>query len=399
MGRSNLFLLFLLIISSILILTGCLPSQSADAADVPMQFVPQSSIAQTGTIIRIEPTNQQLKLGDVATVEIQIDNATNLTAAEIKLQFNPAIFQVQDMEPDKDGVQLLPGSFPAPDFVALNVITNTTGIIQYALAQLPPSEPVNGGGLLAGFTIQAIAPGSSDLTFLTTNLVVSEGQLIPVTAQSGQVTVGQIPGSPTVTSLPAITTTTTPPILSTATNQPTTLTPSPLTPTTTPTSSPTPMPTITPIPTVTPSPVPPPSPTPTAIPPITQIPEGATLGFCYHVQEGDTLYSLGQQYGVSADFISLANDLYPPDYVYIHQVLFMPTQQGYGPNVYKKRAGDTLTSIANECRLSVSMLASVNQLDETAVLQDRHVLIIPIPPFPPPSRFKYPLPVFPYPNN
>ena len=397
MPRSSISCFFLLTTVSILLLTGCLSSRPADAADITVRFVPQPIAAQAGTIIRINPPIQQLNAGDTATVEIQIDNAINLTAAEVELQFNSTILQAQDADPGQEGIQLQPGNFPAPDFVAINVITNSTGIIHYTLVQLPPTEPVSGSGLLASFAIQAVAPGSSELTFLTTNLVAGDGQLIPVAAQPGRITVGQITVSPTIITTPG-TATATPPIGSTVTSQPTLIfTPTPLPLTATVVLSPTPIPSPTPSPTPLPSPTPTtlPDPTFTPVPPITQIPAGATPGSCYRVQKGDTLSSLGQKFGIDPHFINLVNDLHPPGHIFVHQVLFIPQQYGHGPNIYIKKSGDTLAGIAQECRLPVSFLAFVNKLDENAVLQDGHVLIIPIPPFPPPSRFTYPSSVFP----
>ena len=47
-----------------------------------------------------------------------------------------------------------------------------------------------------------------------------------------------------------------------------------------------------------------------------EIPPGATMGQCYRVQPGDTLYSLAQHFGTDPQFISLANDLYPPGNIY-----------------------------------------------------------------------------------
>jgi spore germination protein len=128
------------------------------------------------------------------------------------------------------------------------------------------------------------------------------------------------------------------------------------------------------------------------VPVVTQIPPGATVGFCYRVQSGETLYSLAKKFGVSPAYLSLVNDLYPPDYVFVHQPLFIPEQAGRGPNVIIVKPGDSLASIADGCKLTASMIAKANDLAADAALQPGHVLIIPIPPFPPPARFAYPPP-------
>ena len=166
----------------------------------------------------------------------------------------------------------------------------------------------------------------------------------------------------------------------------------------TPTETSTPTPTLTPTPTNTPTPTltPTPSPTPRPAPP------GATLGFCYRVQRGETIFSLAEKFDTSPYAINLVNDLFPPNLVYTYQILFIPTVLGRGPNFYIVQEGDTLTSIAEQCRLSASTIAGVNHLDLNVTLREGDAIDIPIPPFPPPAQFSYPkgpLPLVPYPPS
>jgi LysM repeat protein len=354
--------------------TGCALFGADRAASDIEEFSPP---AQAGAVIRLEPATLQLNVGDTTNVEVRIDNVTNLVGAEIQLQFNSAVLQVQDADPGKEGTQIQPGSFPPPNFVALNVVTNTIGLIQYALIQVPVVQPVSGSGLLATITFQAIAQGSSDLIFTRALLVDDRPQTIPVTTQPGQIVVGQGPTStPTNTPLPGQATATFTPI------------PLPITPT--PLFTPIPPPTFTPVPpTATPTSTPPP-PTNTPQPPQVVIPPGATVGFCYRVQLGESVYSLGQKFGIEPGFINLVNDLHPPGHIYPQKVLFMPTQYGTGPNVYMVQSGDTLASIAEQCQLDVEVLAFVNKLTPDANLAQIPALIIPRPPFAPPSRYPYP---------
>lgn len=91
----------------------------------------------------------------------------------------------------------------------------------------------------------------------------------------------------------------------TATQPPPTATATPIPPT------PTPLPTSTPLPTETPTPLPPTAtPTPT---PIRHV-----------VEEGDVLWNLARQYGVTVDDIVAANELEDPNSLSIDQVLIIP---------------------------------------------------------------------------
>lgn len=362
-------------------LSGCATSRPAKEAGNIDAFVPpaRAIVQADGTVIRPQPAEQQANVDDTVTVEIRLDNVTNLAAADIQLQFAPNILQAQDANPNEEGVQIEPGDFLSSDFVVFNEVDNATGMIRYALTQVGTTQPVSGSGLLATIIFQAVAQGTSELTFTLANLATSDGQPIAVTSQSGEIRVGQATAEPTNTS---------------------TVTPSPTSTSIpgedTPTPSATPIqPTDTPVPVPTPTPLPPPTPTNTPAPPVTKIPRGAIVGFCYRVQEGDTLYSVGHKFGVDPHYVNIINELDPPGYIFTHQALFIPNSVGYGPKFYIVQAGDTLSSIANQCHLPVAVLADVNNLAENIVLQPGHALEIPIPPFPSPSRFPYPPSVFP----
>jgi hypothetical protein len=115
---------------------------------------------------------------------------------------------------------------------------------------------------------------------------------------------------------------------------------------------------------------------------------------------------------VDPRFINLANDLHPPGHVFQNQALFIPQTCGRGPNAYQVRLGDTMAGIAEVCHIRVEFLAQVNGISvderltlnqgETVRLEDGSVitlpedrvripaLIIPVPPFAPPSRYPYP---------
>lgn len=389
-------LLHRLLIMGVLVagLTGCSIERRNGGAGNIDEIVPPVAAAQTNTIVSMQPATQQIDTGSTATLEIRIDEAADLFGAEIQVQFDAAILQVEDVDPDTQGVQIQPGNIPAPDFVIANDADNTTGNIVYAVTQQAPTPPAGGSGVIATISFQAVAQGSSQLTFSVVKLSTAQGQPIPATAQVAQITVGP-PGQATATvpvDTPTATTTALPP---TATNTPIPggETPTPTATAVPITATPTPLP-----PTATPTP-PPPTNTP-GPPPLTNVPPGATVGFCHRVQPGDTVYSLAQTHGTTPYAINLVNDLHPPNRLLLYQGLFIPQQLGNGPNYYVVKAGDTLAGLAEACKLPVTVIAKANKIDPAATLTEGQVLFIPIPPFPPPSRYKYPtgiIPIVPYP--
>lgn len=389
-----------------ILLSGCIVPRPAGEAEGNIdEFIPPpiSEAQANGAIIRFEPESLSLNVGDTATLDIFVEDVTNLFGVEIKAQFDPGLLQVQDADPNTDGVQITPGPFLSLDFMALNKTDNNTGLIQYVMSQTGSSQPKTGSGSLASITFQAIAAGESSLTFSVVKLANPESQPISATTQPGQVTVGAggETATPTGTAEPG-TETATPTATLTPTTYPGTATPtlSP-TPTLEPgTATPTPTPTGTPTPTSTFTPAPP---TATPTPPaLAELPPGATTGFCYRVQLDETIHTLAQKFGVEAAQINLANDLSPAYYVYPQQVIFIPENMGRGPNYYIAKHGETLAQIADWCQLPVTFLAWSNDLkdelldsdgrERTVTLEAGQAIKIPRPPFPPPSRYPHPPP-------
>jgi hypothetical protein len=134
--------------------------------------------AQEGATVRLELLPGQ-EGADVVTVAIRIENATRLYGVEVHLAFDPARLEVQDADPDKEGVQIQAGDFPSPDFVVQNQADNAKGTIDYAVTQLAPREAVNGSGVLATVTVRGKDKGTSSLTFVGAKLANPDGQEIP----------------------------------------------------------------------------------------------------------------------------------------------------------------------------------------------------------------------------
>jgi LysM repeat protein len=373
----------------VLLVAACTSSQPTPVVRDIEAFVPPVRPAvQAEVLVRLEPSDQQLNAGQAAAIDIILEDVVDLVGAEVQLQFDPAILQAQDADPGQEGIQLQPGDPRMQDYVAQNRVDNITGLALYSATQIGPFEPMTGDVVVATLRFQAAAPGTSSLTFTSVILLNDQAQVIPTTTQPGQITVGPGTGEPTATFTP---TSTLVPGQPTFTPSPTsiivTLTPGLITPS--PTASPVqPTPTLAPSPTSTPLP----TPTLTPIPPFTEIPPGATIGFCYRVRPGESFYHVAQKFGIAPAYLNRVNDLYPPGYVVVNQPLFIPEQQGHGPNIYITRPGDTLAGIADGCGFSTDILARANDLSKDAILQAGHVLFIPIPPFPNPSRYVYPPP-------
>jgi len=302
--------------------------------------VSPAAASQAGTVVRIAPISEQIGVGSTTTIEIRVDNVSGLAAADVELRFNPAVLQVQDADPNREGIQIQPGNFPAPDFVAMNTADNAAGIIRYALTHLPPHAPVNGSGLMASVAFRGVNAGQADVVFNVVNLANAQGQPIPSTAQGGTIVVGAGP-PPTPTLLPPVWPTPTPPY---------------------------------PPGVLTPTPPPPPQPGPCPV--------------RYVVQPGDTLSAISRRFGVSIWQIASFNNIQNINLIYVGQVLMIPCGPGPGPGPvppgpcptrYVVKWGDTMYSIARRNGLTVWELASFNSVSNPNYIYAGQVLLIPCP--------------------
>jgi len=312
-----------------------------------------AAASQAGAVVRISPATQQLGVGQTTVVEIRADNVSGLAAADVELRFNPTVLQVVDADQAREGIQIQPGNFPSPDFVAMNTADNAGGGVRYAVTQLPPHQPVNGGGLLASISFRAINGGSSDLTFNIANLANAQGQPIASTPQGGSIVVGGGGVNP------------------------------PPPPPPPPYGQPTPT-----------RPLYPPPPQLTPLPPMgtPMPPQPGVSANRYTVQMGDTLYSIARRFGVSIWQLATTNAIPNINLIFVGQVLIIPAggvapapgpapapAPAPAPTRYVVQAGDTLYSISRQFGVNVWELAQFNNLMNPNLIYAGQVLMIPVP--------------------
>jgi len=111
----------------------------------------------------------------------------------------------------------------------------------------------------------------------------------------------------------------------------------------------------------------------------------ASNGTYHRVRSGETLFSIGRQYGVNPYWIAQANNLRNPNRIYSGQVLYIPSQgdgcnsgcDDPGSNRYRVRRGDTLTSIAYRFGVSPWAIARANRIYNLNRIYVGQVLYIP----------------------
>jgi LysM repeat protein len=365
------------------------PEEVAPAGPTPSGIVESRpmEVAAGVTVVGIDPAWQRIGPEGTTEVAIRVENVTRLYGAEVHLTFDPNYLEIQDADPDKSGVQLQMGSFPAPDFVVQNQADNVQGTIDYAVSQLAPREPIDGGGILATITVKTKGEGSSWLAFTSAKLANPDGQQIPAETLDGEVAIaaGALSVQPTATVAgPEIT----PTVEGPPTETPVVIA-TPV-PTQAPTAAPGvptagPSPTETPL-SATPEPTVGPSPTPFRMEPTATPPPPAVTGGCYYVvQRGDTLFSIARRFGTTIAAIAQANGLSNPRYIRAGQRLIIPgaylacvpPSTVPGATVYIVRRGDTLYSIARRYHTTVAAIAWANSIANPHRIWVGQRLIIP----------------------
>jgi len=90
-----------------------------------------------------------VRAGEERTHFVRVDNVRDLYAVDMKIKFDPTQLQAADADDQMSGVQIRPGEAPRPDFVAVNNVDNTKGIVHYIATQLGDDAPFSGGGTIA----------------------------------------------------------------------------------------------------------------------------------------------------------------------------------------------------------------------------------------------------------
>jgi LysM repeat protein len=109
---------------------------------------------------------------------------------------------------------------------------------------------------------------------------------------------------------------------------------------------------------------------------------GQSPAIVYVVQQGDTLSSIAQRFGVSVNQLLQLNDISDPDEIYVGQKLLIPTTttapaQTQGKTTYVVQKGDTLNSIAVRYGVTAAQLQEANNISDPNTISPGQVLVIP----------------------
>ncbi len=156
------------------------PAPAPAAPAVPPATVPATPAVPGGAIrLSFVPPTVQAQVSAPVVVGLQVDNASDLAAVPIKVQWDPKILRLNQVTPA--GLLAQPGGNPP----SLD-IRNDAGD---ATIDMSRAAGVNGSGLLMQFNFTAVGKGTSTLSVTQISLRNSQQKPISVSAPSLPVTV------------------------------------------------------------------------------------------------------------------------------------------------------------------------------------------------------------------
>lgn len=111
-------------------------------------------------------------------------------------------------------------------------------------------------------------------------------------------------------------------------------------------------------------------------PPVTN-PPPATGGGVHIVQQGETLASIAARYGTTWSALASANNIFNPNAIYAGQRLVIPAGPPPAPRYYTVQQGDGIYAIARRYGISAQAIITANNLWNANLIYPGQVLLIP----------------------
>ena len=122
----------------------------------------------------------EIRLDASIEVPVEIRDVEELYAVDLTLRFDPEILEVEDADPDREGVQPGLATFLDAGMTLFNEVDNEAGIVRFVMSQINPSEGKSGDGILLVLYFTAKQAGSSPLSVEAVELSNRYGEAIAV---------------------------------------------------------------------------------------------------------------------------------------------------------------------------------------------------------------------------
>ncbi len=150
------------------------PAQAPTAAP-PMAAAPgPANQSGQSAQLRFEPRSLSLKVGQVATIGVVVDNVNDLFSIPFLLQYNPAVISVEEAQ---HGGFLQGGN---QEIAIVQRVDKEHGQAIISATRQPNTAGVSGTGTIMGIVVKAVGPGTSNLSIVQVNAKDSQQKPIPL---------------------------------------------------------------------------------------------------------------------------------------------------------------------------------------------------------------------------
>lgn len=167
-----------------------------------------AAIRDEDTLLRCLPGELAGVVGQPLDFDIYVEDVVDLWAGDVQMEFDPAMVQIIDADPDAEGIQIeILDAFLTANFVLYKNGDNDAGTIRYAATHLNAMgshQPASGSGALARVTFDPLQAGSFVMSFTYHLLNDVDGFEIEATAVDCAVTVIEAPDPGTTTYMPLV---------------------------------------------------------------------------------------------------------------------------------------------------------------------------------------------------
>lgn len=142
----------------------------------------------------------EIPLNARVEVPVEVRDVSDLYAVDLTIRFDPDILQVEDADPNREGVQPGLATFLDAGMTLFNEVDNETGIVRFVMTQINPSEGKSGSGNLLVLYFMGKQVGASPVTVEKVEASNRLGEAIPVSGVDAEIMVRE--GAPEVVATP-----------------------------------------------------------------------------------------------------------------------------------------------------------------------------------------------------
>ncbi|MCG3207040.1 MAG: hypothetical protein FOGNACKC_00640 [Anaerolineae bacterium] len=150
---------------------------------------PTPTATPTGAVLKVDPTSVVLPVCSASTtVSVKVDNVENMSGVQLDLVYNPAVVQVIDADPGREGVQITVDPVFSSGFIAQNTVDTVNGRVQFG-AVLLGGDNIDGSSGIIKVNFEPVAAGTTSLLLEDVILANTSTQPIDHTLVNGSIEV------------------------------------------------------------------------------------------------------------------------------------------------------------------------------------------------------------------